>query len=176
MKQQQANFPTRFPVGAVSGLLVGVLLLGGVFEGWRYSKPPLQRGYIGQYVKCNAWLAWERLPFSHLFAAGNATEPRRDFTLIVGSTRMAEKVQPRKFYAYLWKDIYEEESPFATLPFWLVGWFLLFLTALIIGGVYDARRHRRAREGEALRGPETLTPDQYNRITKGDGFALTIKA
>jgi hypothetical protein len=41
--------------------------------------------------------------------------------------------------------------------------------------VLDFQRRKRAREGQQLRGGELLSVDQFNRTTKGDGFALYVK-
>jgi hypothetical protein len=41
-------------------------------------------------------------------------------------------------------------------------------------GARDASR-KRAREGQQLRGGELLSVDEFDGVTKGDGFALYVK-
>jgi hypothetical protein len=52
---------------------------------------------------------------------------------------------------------------------------LATLPMLTLGTVLDFRRRKRAREGLQLRGGEMLTVDEFNRVTKGDGFGLYVK-
>jgi hypothetical protein len=44
-----------------------------------------------------------------------------------------------------------------------------------VGALLDFRRRKRAREGMQLRGGEMLTVEEFNRVTKGDGFGLYVK-
>jgi hypothetical protein len=46
--------------------------------------------------------------------------------------------------------------------------------ALFFGMGMDAKRLNDFRKGKKLRGWDILTPRQFNRRTKGDGFALLI--
>jgi type IV secretory pathway TraG/TraD family ATPase VirD4 len=45
---------------------------------------------------------------------------------------------------------------------------------LIAGLLYDARRKNHAKRGIQLRGPELVSPRQFNRRVKGDGFRLQL--
>ena len=48
----------------------------------------------------------------------------------------------------------------------------LFLLLLPFAAMKDVQRQKQLRYGRRLKGPEMLTPQQFNRIVKGDGIGF----
>jgi hypothetical protein len=83
--------------------------------------------------------------------------------------------QPSAFHAWLRAGVYggRETPDLFRVPLGIWCFTAIFVFGL--GAVLDFRRRKRAREGEQLRGGEMLTVDEFNRVTKGDGFGLYVK-
>src|SRR5260370_24913330 len=45
-----SNFPTRAPVGLISGAFLGVVSLVPIVAAWHFCQLPVQKFYLGQYV------------------------------------------------------------------------------------------------------------------------------
>jgi hypothetical protein len=86
-------------------------------------------------------------------------------------------VQPSVFARWLKAAIYRGETPGDLIAAPLMIWATVPAVFLVAGGVFDFRRRRRAREGEQLRGPESMTVSQFNRTIprKEKGFGLRTR-
>jgi len=56
----------------------------------------------------------------------------------------------------------------------LIGGLLFFLISLPFAVLKDAKRQKQLRYGRRLKGPEMLTPRQFNRVVKGAGIGFKI--
>jgi type IV secretory pathway TraG/TraD family ATPase VirD4 len=56
----------------------------------------------------------------------------------------------------------------------LIGGAVLFLILLPFAVLKDVQRQKQLRYGRRLKGPEMLTPRQFNRIVNGDGIGFKI--
>jgi hypothetical protein len=56
----------------------------------------------------------------------------------------------------------------------LIGGALVFLILLPFAVLKDVQRQKQLRYGRRLKGPEMLTPRQFNRVVKGDGIGFKI--
>jgi type IV secretory pathway TraG/TraD family ATPase VirD4 len=73
------------------------------------------------------------------------------------------------------KDIiYGGANMFAFFRSPLLGGAGIFLIALPFAVWKDVKRQKQLRYGRRLKGPEMLTPRQFNRIVKGDGIGFKI--
>ena len=74
-----------------------------------------------------------------------------------------------RFRDFLRDVVYEH----ASLPMFfrspLIGGAIIFLLLLPFAAWKDVERHKQLRYGRRLKGPELLTPRQFNRVVKGDG-------
>jgi type IV secretory pathway TraG/TraD family ATPase VirD4 len=61
-------------------------------------------------------------------------------------------------------------SGFFRLP--LLGGLALFLLLLPFAAMLDVQRQKQLKYGRRLKGPEMLTPKQFNRVVKGDGIGF----
>jgi membrane protein implicated in regulation of membrane protease activity len=86
-------------------------------------------------------------------------------------------VQPTVFAQWLRAAIYHGETPGDLIAVPLIVWASLATVFLVVGATFDFRRRRKAREGEQLRGPESMTVRQFNRTIprKEKGFALRTR-
>jgi hypothetical protein len=57
----------------------------------------------------------------------------------------------------------------------LAAWGVAAAFVFGLGAVLDFYRRKRAREGIQLRGSALITVEQFNRATRGDGFALYVR-
>jgi len=56
----------------------------------------------------------------------------------------------------------------------LIGGTMLFLILLPFAVLKDVKRQKQLRYGRRLKGPEMLTPRQFNRVVKGNGIGFKI--
>jgi hypothetical protein len=56
----------------------------------------------------------------------------------------------------------------------LIGGLVVFLILLPLAVLKDVKRQKQLRYGRRLKGPEMLTPRQFNRVVKGDGIGFKI--
>ena len=77
-----------------------------------------------------------------------------------------------RFSGYLMGVVYHGASLFAFFKPPFYGGALLFAALLPIAVFKDVRRQKQLRYGRRLKGPEMLTPQQFNRTVKGDGVGF----
>jgi type IV secretory pathway TraG/TraD family ATPase VirD4 len=75
---------------------------------------------------------------------------------------------------YMKDVVYGGASLFAFFRPPLIGGAVLFLILLPFAVRKDMERQKQLRYGRRLKGPEMLTPRQFNRIVKGDGIGFKI--
>jgi hypothetical protein len=73
---------------------------------------------------------------------------------------------------YLKAVIYGGASLFAFFAPPLLGGLLLSLVVLPIAVVKDVQRQKQLKYGRRLKGPEMLTPKEFNKTVKGDGIGF----
>ena len=77
-----------------------------------------------------------------------------------------------RFSMYLRGVVFGGKSLFEFFQPPIVGCGLLFLVVLPIATFKDLQRQRELKYGRRLKGPEMLTPKQFNRAVKGDGVGF----
>ncbi|HEY2472436.1 MAG TPA: type IV secretion system DNA-binding domain-containing protein [Terracidiphilus sp.] len=97
-----------------------------------------------------------------------ATE--RGFTILFSSPQRS--YVNRRLSAFLRDVIYSGKSPVLLLRAPLCGGLSAFLILLPFSVRMDVERQKQLRYGRRLKGPEMLTPRQFNRIVKGDGLGF----
>ena len=174
------TFPSRVPIGIVLACALSVALAPAVYKLWLHFQGPLEVFYLGSYAKANVLPNHSLLgrPLTHRFYVvtvngQDATPATLPTTMTTVSGRFVD-VQPVLFAQWLKSVIYggRDIGDILAVPF--LAYISVCVVLLIVGATLDYRRRQRAREGEQLRGPETMTIDQFNRTTKGKekGFAL----
>jgi len=68
--------------------------------------------------------------------------------------------------------VYGGSSLFAFFRPPLIGGGILLLALLPVGAFKDVQRQKQLKYGRRLKGPEMLTPKQFNKTVKGDGIGF----
>lgn len=77
-----------------------------------------------------------------------------------------------RFSAYLRGVVYTGTSLLGFFQPPVMGGGVLFLLLLPIAAFKDVQRQKQLKYGRRLKGPEMLTPQQFNRTVKGDGVGF----
>jgi hypothetical protein len=77
-----------------------------------------------------------------------------------------------RFSAYLREVVYTGTSLLGFFQPPVMGGGVLFLLLLPIAAFKDVQRQKQLKYGRRLKGPEMLTPQQFNRTVKGDGVGF----
>jgi hypothetical protein len=77
-----------------------------------------------------------------------------------------------RFSVYLRGVVYKGATLFAFFQPPIFGGVALFLVLLPIAAFKDVRRQKQLKYGRRLKGPEMLTPQQFNKTVKGDGVGF----
>jgi hypothetical protein len=180
-------FPSRIPFGLILGVLVGIALAPAIFLFWHSNLSTLESFYLWPYIKASA--TPEHTPVTGRVITNQYYMVTVNYVYATPETLPLDmkgvsgrfiQLRPAVYAAWLKLNIYHDRTPVEVFEFPLVAWMLLGSACLLTGSGFDFRRRQRAREGEQLRGPSTMTIDQFNRTTKVPrqerGFALRTKA
>lgn len=77
-----------------------------------------------------------------------------------------------RFNVYLRDVVYGGSSLFAFFRPPMIGGGILLLVVLPIAAFKDVQRQKQLKYGRRLKGPEMLTPKQFNKTVKGDGIGF----
>ena len=180
-----SNFPSRAPVGLITGSLSAVFCLLPILAVWQLLQTPLRKFYFSQYAlsflsqtAVGSVAAFFRHSHGHIYhvlvqkghLVSGVPDPR--FAFAVRAVRF-DSAAP--FHSWVRDHIYGGRELPDLLRVPLTVWCCLASVLFGWGIVLDFQRRKRAREGQQLRGGELLTVDQFNRATKGDGFALYVQ-
>ena len=77
-----------------------------------------------------------------------------------------------RFSMYLRGVVFQGKSLFQFFQPPIIGGGILFLVLLPIAAFKDVQRQKELKYGRRLKGPEMLTPKQFNKTVKGDGVGF----
>jgi type IV secretory pathway TraG/TraD family ATPase VirD4 len=168
----------------------------------RFGDAPLKRYYLPVYERTSvigAFSRSHRSTYRMLFVGGQGTpRPAMDSDVVLGKTpepggkvlplALSDTARqhgysllfrgPQRTYVdvrlrdYLKVVVYSGLGlPSLFLPS-LIGGALAFISLLPITVWKDIERQKQLRYGRRLKGPEMLTPQQFNRMVKGDGIGF----
>ena len=178
------QFPTRVPVAFIVGACLALAAIPVTYNTWRHFQSPLESFYLGTYLKASFMPSKTLLsgrPLLHRFyivtANGHDATPGTLPATMAGLSGRFVDVQPSIFAQWLRAAIYHGETPGDLIAARLIFWASLSAVFLVAGAIFDFRRRRKAREGEQLRGPESMTASQFNKTIprKEKGFALRTR-
>lgn len=178
------RFPTRIPVGFIIGACLTLAAALLTYKTWRHFQSPLESFYLGTYLEASIMPSRTLLsgrPLLHRFyivtVDGHDATPGTLPATMAGFSGRFVHAQPSVFAQWLRAAIYHGETPGDLMAVPLIVWASIAAVLLVAGAIFDFQRRRRAREGEQLRGPESMTVAQFNRTIprKEKGFALRTR-
>jgi type IV secretory pathway TraG/TraD family ATPase VirD4 len=185
------------PVWSLAALLMALLSAVAV-ETYQYAAvwTPLQRCYLSPFLRSSmAGVLTERGSYRLLNVVGSrgtrlalddevrpvtsetgaASFALAEAGLRVGDVRLiweTGEYDHAKLHTFLRHWIYRNQTPLDLLR--PAGWsgLAVFLLGLAVGIAKDAARARQRKEGRRLKGPELVTPAQFNRRVHADGVGF----
>ena len=201
-RKETIIWPPHVPLmsySAIAGALLFTCLL--FWQQVRFSLPPLEQAYIGDYMRACAGAAFHlKGSYRLVYLGGGKAKPRLAFpfdftrgkmTLPSGKTAPFALAELARSQGY--------EFPFRAparkyIDASMCRWFhdvvfggksllAVFALRLIAGGIVlvgvlawavpaDIKRFQQMKYGRVLRGPVMLTPRQFNRVTRGEGVGF----
>jgi len=201
-RKETIIWPPHVPLmsySAVAGALLFTCLL--LWQQIRFSLPPLEQAYIGDYMRARAGAAFHlngsyrlvylgggkertRLAFPFDFTRGKMTLPSGK-TAPFALTELARsegyefpfRAPARKYidasmYRWFHDVAFGRKSLLAVFAARLISGGVILIALLVWAVPQDIRRFRQMKYGRVLRGPVMLTPRQFNRATKGEGVGF----
>ncbi len=185
---RQQSFPSRVPVGLLSGVAFGLLSCVPCVAVWNAFQEPVRAHYLKTYIRVS-------LPHTR------SEKPKRFVLLTTAHTSALQAC--RNSDAFLtrsdeehglenagWCVLWSRSKPVASwlrnavyggqsFTQWLrvpvMVWAGVGLCLVCAGGTYDSRQRERARNGIQLRGPELVSRWKFIRRVQGDGFPIVLE-
>jgi hypothetical protein len=173
------DFPSRAPIGLILGAVLGVLSVIGTFAVWRKQLSPLESFYIKKYLTPAppSFNGKFRVKQYRVITVDGQIATAQTIAWATAENTSARYItsEPHLFHEWLRTSVYEGRpaTDIIRTPAIFAG--LLFLACVITGGYFEYRRKKAAREGQPLRGATTITPREFNRGKKRDGFVFRLR-
>jgi len=201
-RKETIIWPRHVPIYTYGTIFLAVVVMFvGVCVRIRLATP-LQRYYLPVYERTSAIGAFfptHRSSYRMLFLSGRgiAPHPALNNDVVLGRTQepggtsiplvLSEEAQqhgglllfrgPQRNYvdarlsAYLRAVVYGVSLPGFFGPL-VLGGAAVFLILLPFAALKDVQRQKQLKYGRRLKGPEMLTPRQFNKTVKGDGIGF----
>lgn len=171
------RMPSRFPVGIMTGIFLALLVCFAAFRQWKSRLPPLQQFYLMSYSMPTFALPGKpRQAKATIIFAGDQPATPASFSGAPNKELSVRRidVHPALYHRWLKSTIYGGQDLQEVLFIPVFGSGLCVFMGVIGGCFVDAKRIRIRRNGLKLKGPDLLTVQQYNHLTKGDGIAFQL--
>lgn len=189
------KWPHTYPICTLFGIVLALLLTAATaYLQYRFL-PPLQRYYLGAYVK-SCTLPFQQdvrfievhSPHGYVMAIDPWIRTRAenkhtafylsDEAVKLGLSQLrfynARDIKPIPVRLFLADSIYHG-TLLATFRLTLIVFALALGTGIMLGAWMDERHRQEARRGVQIRGPKMLTPKKAQKYLKGDGMALFLE-
>ncbi|MEO6817463.1 MAG: type IV secretion system DNA-binding domain-containing protein [Edaphobacter sp.] len=201
-RKETVIWPPHVPILSYTAIATAILVTClFVWQRLAFSLEPLQKSYISEYIRSGVGGIFKaHESYRLLYLGGGKAKPRLAFPVdfVPGRTVLpGGKVVPvdlselavAQGYRLFYRGP-EQKLADLSLNRWLrltvyedKGVFWLFDISFIEGGVclalmlwlavpYDIRRFKQMKYGRILRGPQLLSPQEFNRKQKGDGIGF----
>ena len=196
----RALWPRRGPVASFMSVLLSLTVIPFVLAAQQQSWSPLRQFYLSSYIRSAILPGRQSFPVLYMRGSG---EPRFALDAWVAKVPAGVNVPPGRLalmltaegrqYGGEWLQIVNvkgiDSSIFHRgLREWIYGGqsladlfrlpatssCLSLLALLPLGIRVDRRRYREQRLGKKIRGPDLITPRQFNRRVRGDGLAFVL--
>ena len=201
-RKETVIWPPHVPIISYTAIAAAILCTClFVWQRLTFSLDPLQRSYITEYVRSGIGSIFKaHESYRLIYLGGDRAKPRLAFTVdfVPGQTILAGgKIVPVALSNLARAQGYrsfdrgpEQKLADISLNRWLrltvfddQGILRLFAISFVEGGVclaamlwfavpYDIRRFKQMKYGRILRGPQLLSPEEFNRQQKGDGIGF----
>lgn len=196
----RALWPRRGPVASLVSAIISLTVIPFVIATEQQSWMPLQQFYLSSYLRSVILPGKQSFPVLYMGGHGapkfaldawvamvptgkqrTASPPALVLTT-EGKMRGGEwlrvvqvnRVDSRTFHEILRTWIYRGESLARLLRFPVALSGLSLIALLPFGVRVDRRRYREQRLGKKIRGPDLITPQQFNRRVRGNGLAFVL--
>jgi type IV secretory pathway TraG/TraD family ATPase VirD4 len=185
------------PVWSLAALVIA-LMSAVAAEAYQYAEvwTPLQQTYASAYLRSAMAGTFTRSGRYHMLmatsrrgshialddevmpvtlATGAAGLGLTDFALQVGDQRLVWQdgfYDHAKLHVLLAHWIYSDQTPLDLVMSAVWRGLAVFVLGLAVGITKDAARARQRKEGRRLKGPELVTPAEFNRRMRADGVGF----
>lgn len=180
-RREFRGWPSRKPVWTISAIVFGVVVFAAAaYQQYEQRWTYLQKEYLRTYVWTGTSPAQNskspvlyRIDGKGRRPAVNADLSDPDVWQNKAKLEWRrDRYDNKKLHAWLQAAIYEGRSPWETLgDVWWVGLLGCGL-GLVLAVPKDRERARRRKYGRRLRGPELVTPEEFNRRNNSDGVFI----
>jgi type IV secretory pathway TraG/TraD family ATPase VirD4 len=201
-RKETIIWPPHAPILSYTAVAAAILCTClFVWQRFSFSFAPLQKSYITEYIRSQAGSVFKaHQSYRLLYLGGGKAKVRlalpADFTegttiLANGQTFPVALVDVAKLQGYRWffrgpsvkfadmamnhwlrSVVYEDEGLLRLFAVSLIEGAAVLAAFLWFAVPYDIRRFKQMKYGRILRGPEMLTPEEFNKQQKGDGIGF----
>lgn len=201
-RRETIIWPPHVPILSYTAVATAILCTClFVWQRLSFSLAPLQKSYIIEYVRSQVGSTFKaHQSYRLLLLGGGVAKPRlalpADFTdgittLPNGKTFPVALSEVAKLQGYRWfyrgptgkladvsmhrwlsTAVYEDEGLLRIFAVNLIEGVTCLVVMLWFAVPYDIRRFKQMKYGRILRGPQMLSPEEFNRQQKGDGIGF----
>jgi hypothetical protein len=201
-RRETIIWPPHVPILSYTAVATAILCTClFVWQRLSFSLAPLQKSYIIEYVRSQVGSTFKaHQSYRLLLLGGGKAKPRlalpADFTdgittLPNGKTFPVALSEVAKLQGYRWfyrgptrkladvsmhrwlsTAVYEDEGLLRIFAVNLIEGVTCLVVMLWFAVPYDIRRFKQMKYGRILRGPQMLSPQEFNRQQKGDGIGF----
>ncbi|MBB5319470.1 type IV secretion system DNA-binding domain-containing protein [Tunturibacter empetritectus] len=200
-RKETVIWPPQVPIYTYGTLILTIPIALTLFFGMYMMKPFLARNYTGAFIKSTAGAEFNMHgSYRLIFLAGGKRAPRvavpDDFTagsmMLPGGKEISVALSPvataqgyttlfrgpgRKFddttiHLWLQSTVFGGDSLLSSYGPALIETGIVVIFMLCFSVPMDFKRGKRLKYGRLLRGPEMLTPQEFNKSLKGQGLGL----
>jgi hypothetical protein len=201
-RKETIIWPPHVPILSYTAVAIAVLCTCFfIWQRLNFSLPPLEKSYITEYARSQVGSMFKAHQSYHLLYLGGGTAKARlalpaDFiegstTLPNGKTFPVALSDVARLQGYRWffrgpavkladvpmnrwlrAAIYQNESILRVFTVSLVEGAACLALMLWFAVPYDIHRFKQMKYGRILRGPQMLSPEEFNRRQKGDGIGF----
>jgi len=201
-RKETIIWPPHLPILSYTAVATALLCTCFfVWQRVNFSMPPLQRSYITEYIRSQVGRTFKaHESYQLLYLGGGKSKPRLAFPVdfIPGKTTLPNgtivpvalsELATLQGYRWFYRGP-EQKLPDAGMHSWLrktvyddKGLLRLFSVSFLEGAAFlaamlwfavprDIKRFKQMKYGRILRGPQMLTPQEFNSRQKGDGIGF----
>ena len=201
-RKETIIWPPHVPVLSYAAVAMALLCTCAlIWQRLTFSVTPLQKSYITEYIRSEIGSTFNtHESYRLLYLGGGKGKPRLAFPVdfVAGKTALPngkvvpvalsdlataqgyrwffrgpeQKLADRTLHRWLRLTVYEDKSLFAVFAISFIEGGVCLTAMLWFAVPYDIRRFKQMKYGRILRGPQLLSPQEFNQQQKGDGIGF----